>query len=91
MNKKCQSEEDVGNAMDENECRLIGCEGLSSNSLRNVDLLHCKYEELKPQIAGKISIAIISFLSNIQHLTKSILDPCNCIRICNNFFICCSQ
>ncbi|XP_046443060.1 snRNA-activating protein complex subunit 1-like [Daphnia pulex] len=55
MNKKCQSEEDVGNAMDENECRLIGCEGLSSNSLRNVDLLHSKYEELKPQIAGFVT------------------------------------
>jgi hypothetical protein len=61
MNQKCQSsEEELGNPMDENECRLIGCEGLSSNSLSNVDLVHSKYEEIKPQIAGKIFIAIIS-------------------------------
>jgi hypothetical protein len=61
MNQKCQSEVDIGNPMDENECRLIGCEGLLSNSLRNLDLVHSKYEE-KKQIAGNISIAIISFL-----------------------------
>ncbi|XP_046443191.1 snRNA-activating protein complex subunit 1-like [Daphnia pulex] len=54
MNQTCQSEEDIGNPMDENECRLIGCEGLSSNCLKNLDLAHCKYEE-KKQIAGFIT------------------------------------
>jgi len=71
MNKKFQSEEDfdIGNPMDDNECRLIECEGLSSNSLRNVDLLHSKYEEIKTQLTGYISTAIFSFLIGIQHFT----------------------
>jgi hypothetical protein len=56
-----KSEKEIGNPMDENECRLIGCEGLSSNCLKNVHLAHSKYEE-KKQIAGNISIATISFL-----------------------------
>lgn len=42
MNQRCQSEEELGN----------------ENSLRNLDLLHSKYEESK-QIAGKIFIALI--------------------------------
>ncbi|XP_046631891.1 uncharacterized protein LOC124311440 isoform X2 [Daphnia pulicaria] len=53
--QKCQSsEEEIGISMDENECRLIGCEGLSSNCLKNVHLAHSKYEE-KKQIAGFIT------------------------------------
>jgi hypothetical protein len=70
MNPKCLSEEevDIGNSMDDNECRLIECESLSANSLRDVNLLHSKYEEIKAQLPG------INFKhSNYSHYKYSTL------------------
>lgn len=54
MNSKRQSEEevDMGNAMEDNEYRLIECEGLSTYNLNVMDALHSKYEEIKAQLPG---------------------------------------
>jgi hypothetical protein len=54
MNLKRQSDEDldiVGNAMDDDEYRLVECKGLS-NSLNAVEALHSKYEAIKAQLPG---------------------------------------
>ena len=53
-NPKKQSEEEVeiGNSIMDDECRLIECEGLSLDSLRDLEILHSKYEEIKPQLPG---------------------------------------
>lgn len=54
LNPKRQLEEEVdhGNNVIDYECRLIDCEGLSMNSLTDVDILHTKYEEVKTNLPG---------------------------------------
>ncbi len=53
MNPKRQSEEEVEmDPLNDNECRLIECDGLSMNNLGDIDLLNSKYEEIKTQIPG---------------------------------------
>lgn len=54
VNLRCQSEDDIemGEFSYDNECRLIECDGLSSNSIEDLELLHSKYEEIKSQLPG---------------------------------------
>lgn len=67
MNPKRQSEEevDMGDPLNDNECRLIECEGLSMNNLGDIDLLNSKYEEIKTQIPG---IRNKSYFTTFFHL-----------------------
>lgn len=56
MNPRRQLEEeiDIGDTGNENESRLIECEGLSMNNLGDIDLLNAKYDEIKAQLPGHI-------------------------------------
>ncbi|XP_057377648.1 uncharacterized protein LOC130699323 [Daphnia carinata] len=78
INPKRQLEEEVdhGNTLNDYECRLIDCEGLSMNSLRGVDMLHTKYEEVKTNLPGFVTENSSSAASkkNFPNELKTTLD-----------------
>lgn len=62
--RQLEEEVDHGNTVIDYECRLIDCEGLSMNSLRDVDILHTKYEEVKTNLPGFVTENSSSAASN---------------------------
>ncbi|KAK4037877.1 uncharacterized protein LOC116929623 isoform X2 [Daphnia magna] len=62
--RQLEEEVDHGNNVIDYECRLIDCEGLSMNSLTDVDILHTKYEEVKTNLPGFVTENSSSAASN---------------------------
>ncbi|KAI9552179.1 hypothetical protein GHT06_022516 [Daphnia sinensis] len=62
--RQLEEEVDHGNMLNDYECRLIDCEGLSMNNLRDIDMLHTKYEEVKTNLPGFVTENSLSAASN---------------------------